>query len=157
MMRAPSFISGLLAIVFLTQSVFLGSGLLGFCLESASKICTCNHGSKKEVHKNSEDALFAEGSKGSEAQDHSNHNEEKQSQTVKPTCHDAKAGETHLCSCKKSKKEASNLRAHHQVLVSDRASFILKSSIEIISYFLPSENLTLEGFSLSLLKPPRAV
>ncbi len=155
-MRVPNFTSGLLAIVFLVQSVFLGSGLLGFCLESASKICKCNHGSKKEVHKNGEDELFAEGSRGIES--HANkENHEKSSETVKPSCHDAKAGETHLCSCKKNKKEASNLRAHHQVLVSVQGSFFIGSVAEIFSIFLPSENLLLEGYSLSLLKPPRAV
>ncbi|MCZ8342682.1 MAG: hypothetical protein O9301_06600 [Leptospira sp.] len=155
-MRVPNFTSGLLAIVFLVQSVFLGSGLLGFCLESASKICKCNHGSKKEVHKNAEDELFAEGSRGIES--HANkENHEKSSETVKPSCHDAKAGETHLCSCKKNKKEASNLRAHHQVLVSFSTSFFLKSCIEIVSNYLSSQNLILEGFSLSLLKPPRVV
>lgn len=155
-MRVSRTISTTLMVVFLTQSVFLGSGLLGFCLESASKICKCNHGSKKEIHKNSEDELFTEASGQTDASNSKTKKEKTSSHTVKASCHDAKAGEAHLCSCKKNKKEASNLRNHHQVLVSIDGFHFFESPSEIISSSIASENRTLDGFSFSLLKPPRS-
>ncbi|MDF3818604.1 hypothetical protein P3G55_01760 [Leptospira sp. 96542] len=157
-MAVHRLVTGILAFSILTQTLFLGSGLLGFCLESASKICQCNHGSKKETHASAEDKHFASVGIGSgsgigSADHHADHEIPK---TIKPSCHDAKEGEAHLCSCKKKKKEASNLRPHHQTF--ERVQFVSSTPAKqnLVS-FIPSEpsmRLT-DGNPFYLIKPPR--
>ncbi|TGL51516.1 hypothetical protein EHQ59_11540 [Leptospira kemamanensis] len=150
-------IAGLLTLVLTTQFFFLGSGLLGYCLESNSKICKCNHGSKKEKHANSEDQLFQEKqSTKISTSDNTNHSHTKEI-ALKPSCHDAKAGEAHLCSCKKKKKDATSLRMHHQTM--DRPSFTLGLSIPMMfSYTIYESPSTLEDGKIpTLLRPPRFV
>ncbi|XDD46150.1 hypothetical protein AB3N60_15770 [Leptospira sp. WS39.C2] len=144
-----------MTLVLTTQFFFLGSGLLGYCLESNSKICKCNHGSKKEKHSNSEDQLFLEKQSGKiSASDETNHSHSKEI-ALKPSCHDAKDGEAHLCSCKKKKKEAMSLRMHHQTM--DRPNFTFGLSLPILfSYTIYESPSTLEdGKILTLLRPPR--
>ncbi|MBL0955066.1 MAG: hypothetical protein IBJ01_09895 [Leptospira sp.] len=148
-------IAGFLTLVLTTQFFFLGSGLLGFCLESNSKICKCNHGSKKEKHTNSEDQLFQEKQSGKiSTSDETNHSHTKEL-ALKPSCHDAKAGEAHLCSCKKKKKDAMSLRMHHQTL--DRPDFTFGLTVPILfSYLVFESPSTLEDGKLpTLLRPPR--
>lgn len=148
-------IAGSLALFLCTQFLFLGSGLLGYCLESNSKICQCNHGSKKEKHGNAEDQLFSEDRESStslvSSHDHGNSSEE----TLKPSCHDAKSGEAHLCSCKKQKKDALNLRTHHQAM--DRPSFAFGFLSPSVSFYtmIESSSILLDGRIPFLLRPPR--
>lgn len=148
-------ISGLLTLVLTTQFFFLGSGLLGYCLESNSKICKCNHGSKKEKHSNSEDQLFLDKqSVNLSASYDPNHSHTKEL-ALKPNCHDAKNGEAHLCSCEKKKKDAMSLRMHHQTM--DRPNFTFVLTVPILfSYLVFESPSTLEdGKKTILLRPPR--
>ncbi|MCW7507008.1 hypothetical protein ND816_04130 [Leptospira levettii] len=148
-------ISGLLTLVLTTQFFFLGSGLLGYCLESNSKICKCNHGSKKEKHSNSEDQLFLDKqSVNLSASYDPNHSHTKEL-ALKPNCHDAKNGEAHLCSCEKKKKDAMSLRMHHQTM--DRPNFTFGLMVPILfSYLVFESPSTLEdGKKTILLRPPR--
>lgn len=148
-------IAGSLALFLCTQFLFLGSGLLGYCVESASKICQCNHGSKKEKHGNAEDNLFSEDRESStslvSSHDHGNSSKE----TLKPSCHDAKSGEAHLCSCKKQKKDALNLRTHHQTMDRPSLTIILVPSSDIIYTMTESPSTLEDGRIPSLLRPPR--
>jgi hypothetical protein len=148
-------IAGLLTLVLTTQFFFLGSGLLGYCLESNSKICKCNHGSKKEKHHNPEDKLFGEkpNSKLS-ATDETNHAHTKEL-ALKPNCHDAKEGEAHLCSCKKNKKDAMSLRIHHQTM--DKPSISFGFAIPTLFFYTIEESPSTlkEGKILTILRPPR--
>ncbi|XDD42466.1 hypothetical protein AB3N58_14380 [Leptospira sp. WS60.C2] len=148
-------IAGLLTLVLTTQFFFLGSGLLGYCLESNSKLCKCNHGSKKEKHGNAEDKLFQDTQnvelKDSEDSSHSVTKE----LALKPSCHDAKAGEAHLCSCKKSKKDAMSLRMHHQTMDRPNVTFgILVPTFYSYSIF-ESPSTLMDGKIPTLLRPPR--
>ncbi|MGJ4731538.1 LIC_11090 family protein [Leptospira levettii] len=148
-------ISGLLTLVLTTQFFFLGSGLLGYCLESNSKICKCNHGSKKEKHSNSEDQLFLDKqSVNLSASYDPNHSHTKEL-ALKPNCHDAKNGEAHLCSCEKKKKDAMSLRMHHQTM--DRLNFTFVLTVPILfSYLVFESPSTLEDGKIpTLLRPPR--
>lgn len=148
-------IAGSLALFLCTQFLFLGSGLLGYCVESASKICQCNHGSKKEKHGNSEDQLFSEDRETSVAVTSSHEHENSSEETLKPSCHDAKSGEAHLCSCKKQKKDAVSLRMHHQTMDRPNLTFILVPSSDIIYTMSESPFALLEGKIPTLLRPPR--
>ncbi|TGK81546.1 hypothetical protein EHQ24_09560 [Leptospira noumeaensis] len=154
-MLCKRWIAGSLALFLCTQFLFLGSGLLGYCVESASKICQCNHGSKKEKHGNVEDKLFSEDKANSlslvSSHDHGTSPEE----TLKPSCHDAKSGETHLCSCKKQKKDALNLRTHHQTMDRPSLTFPLVSLTDIIYRMTESPSTLEDGKIPSLLRPPR--
>ncbi|WP_244932676.1 LIC_11090 family protein [Leptospira yanagawae] len=138
-----------------TQFFFLGSGLLGYCLETNSKICKCNHGSKKEKHTNSEDQLFSESQNikitSSEEKNHAHTKE----LALKPSCHDAKEGEAHLCSCKKKKKDAMSLRTHHQTM--DQPNLTFGIAVPILFFYTIYESpSTLEDGNLpTLLRPPR--
>lgn len=148
-------IAGSLALFLCTQFLFLGSGLLGYCVESASKICQCNHGSKKEKHGNAEDQLFSE-DRGTtvtlaSSQNHQNPEEE----TMKPSCHDSKSGEAHLCSCKKQKKDALSLRTHHQTMDRPNLEMKLVTSSVIIYIMTESPSTLQDGRIPSLLRPPR--
>ncbi|EOQ89315.1 hypothetical protein LEP1GSC202_0757 [Leptospira yanagawae serovar Saopaulo str. Sao Paulo = ATCC 700523] len=148
-------IAGLLTLVLTTQFFFLGSGLLGYCLETNSKICKCNHGSKKEKHTNSEDQLFSESQNikitSSEEKNHAHTKE----LALKPSCHDAKDGEAHLCSCKKKKKDAMSLRTHHQTM--DQPNLTFGIAVPILYFYKIYESpSTLEDGNLpTLLRPPR--
>lgn len=134
-----------------TQFLFLGSGLLGYCLESQAKICTCNHGSKQEKHQNAEDKLFARDLSPTHTEDE----QETREKTLKPNCHSAKAGESHLCSCKKSKKEALSLRNHHQTLsMGEVMVWVRPEPIILFSFTFPFLESGAE-FPLRLLRPPR--
>lgn len=148
-------IAGSLALFLCTQFLFLGSGLLGYCVESASKICQCNHGSKKEKHGNTEDQLFSEDKETSVAVTSSHDHQSSTHETLKPSCHDAKAGEAHLCSCKKQKKDAVSLRMHHQTMDRPSLTNILVPSSDIIYTMTESPSTLLDGKILTLLRPPR--
>nr|WP_208861365.1 hypothetical protein [Leptospira brenneri] len=154
-MLCKRWIAGSLALFLCTQFLFLGSGLLGFCVESASKICQCNHGSKKEKHGNAEDQLFSEDKESSvsltSSHDHRNQSEE----TLKPSCHDAKSGEVHLCSCKKQKKDALSLRSHHQTMDKPNLTFGLVTPVLFSYTIYESTSTLLDGQVPSLLRPPR--
>lgn len=154
-MASFRWIAGLLTLVLTTQFFFLGSGLLGYCLESNSKICKCNHGSKKEKHISTEDNLFSK----SQNSKITSSNEETHAHTkelaLKPSCHDAKDGEAHLCSCKKKKKDAMSLRMHHQTMDKPRIGLGIEVPV-LFSYTIYESPSTLEDGNLpTLLRPPR--
>ncbi|TGL84859.1 hypothetical protein EHQ68_18610 [Leptospira congkakensis] len=154
-MLCKRWIAGSLALFLCTQFLFLGSGLLGYCVESASKICQCNHGSKKEKHGNAEDKLFSDDRVTSISLTHSHEHQKGSEETLKPSCHDAKSGEAHLCSCKKQKKDALTLRSHHQTMDKPSLTFGLETP-SVFSYTInePASTL-LDGRVPSLLRPPR--
>lgn len=154
-MLLKRWIAGSLAIFLCTQFLFLGSGLLGYCLESNSKICQCNHGSKKEKHGNAEDQLFSEDRETSVTLSHSHESENTSEVALKPSCHDAKSGEAHLCSCKKQKKDALSLRTHHQTMDRPSLTFGLVKSSVIIYTINESPFTLVDGDLPNLLRPPR--
>lgn len=154
-MLCKRWIAGSLALFLCTQFLFLGSGLLGYCVESASKICQCNHGSKKEKHGNAEDKLFSEDQKTSNSLVSTHDHQSSSDTAVKPSCHDAKSGEAHLCSCKKQKKDAQSLRTHHQTMDRPNLAFgIVTPSIISYTVYEPASTL-LSGRVPYLLRPPR--
>lgn len=154
-MFCKRWIAGSLALFLCTQFLFLGSGLLGYCLESNSKICHCNHGSKKEKHGNAEDKIFAEGNATSVTSADSFDHQTTKELALKPNCHEAKDGEAHLCSCKKKKKDALSLRSHHQTM--DRPNLAFGFAVpSVIFYTIYESPSTLEdGRIPTLLRPPR--
>lgn len=154
-MFCKRWIAGSLALFLCTQFLFLGSGLLGYCLESNSKICHCNHGSKKEKHGNAEDKLFSEGKTESLSSAHVDNHQTTKELALKPNCHEAKDGEVHLCSCKKKKKDALSLRSHHQTM--DRPNLAFGFTVpSVIFYTINESSSTLEdGRIPTLLRPPR--
>lgn len=154
-MFCKRWIAGSLALFLCTQFLFLGSGLLGYCLESNSKICHCNHGSKKEKHANAEDELFSEGNGTSVTSADSNDHQTTKELALKPSCHDAKDGEVHLCSCKRKKRIALSLRSHHQTMDRPNLAFGFAAP-SVIFYTINESPSTLEdGRILTLLRPPR--
>lgn len=75
--------------------------------------------------------------------------------TLKPSCHDAKDGETHLCYCKKKKKDALSLRSHHQTM--DRPNLALGFAVPAVIFYTIGESPStlLDGKITTLLRPPR--
>jgi len=144
-------LSLLTAAILLFQAVFLNSGLFGYCLENGSKICECNHGSRKEIHKNVEDEMF-----GLEKVAVSSHEEHKHSAKVLPSCHSAKSGETHLCSCKKSKSQASSLRHFHQTWNYETNITTVCLQYDVLFSILILSEIPKEGFDPSPFFPPKA-
>lgn len=74
---------------------------------------------------------------------------------LKPSCHDAKDGEAHLCSCKKKKKDALSLRTHHQTM--DRPNLALGFAVPAVIFYTIDESPStlLDGKIPTLLRPPR--
>lgn len=154
-MFCKRWIAGSLALFLCTQFLFLGSGLLGYCLESNSKICYCNHGSKKEKHGNAEDRIFVEGHGTSVTSADSFDHQTTKELALKPNCDEAKDGEAHLCSCKKKKKDALSLRSHHQTMDKPNLAFGFPVP-SVIFYTIYESPSTLEdGRIPTLLRPPR--
>ncbi|MCW7491209.1 hypothetical protein ND861_00940 [Leptospira sp. 2 VSF19] len=124
-------------------------------MESASKICQCNHGSKKEKHGNTEDQLFSEDREETIVVTSSHDHQNKSEESIKPSCHDAKSGEAHLCSCKKQKKDAVSLRTHHQTMDRPSLAIRLVPPSVIIYTMTESPSTLLDGKIPTLLRPPR--
>ncbi|MCE9500656.1 MAG: hypothetical protein K8R21_09175 [Leptospira sp.] len=141
-----------LSFTIFMQSALFGSGLFAYFLQKQAVYCSCNHSSKKEIHT----------SDNPNKEDHEFHR--KNSSRMKlmtddlnlPDCHKAKAGETHLCSCKKSKKAFettySQVSAFYILL---HQNPIFRSDF-LYSYFLPIRmDMPGSAHDLQLLKPPR--
>jgi len=144
--------SAFLLIILFCQTIFLGSGLLGICAEDASKICTCNHGSKKEKHAHPDDQKFKIPKKTKLISKSSNNETE-----ILPNCHSAESGEKHICACKKKKSSLARLSIYHQVWKSE----VPNSLVQIV---LNKENISLKvnahiqnGWGLLLIKPPKSL
>ncbi|WP_210412786.1 LIC_11090 family protein [Leptospira ognonensis] len=144
-----SFSAGLL-VILLSQAIFLGGGLLGACAEAASKICHCNHGSKKEIHANTEDGLFKTHQKikktMSLASDQS---------LLKENCHSAEPNVAHTCSCKKKKSSLARLSIYYQAWISNfsQSTFAFILSFQ---FSIPSSMICIQDeWGRKLLKPPR--
>lgn len=143
-------LAAFLLIIVFTQTIFLGGGLLGACAEDASKICHCNHGSKKEIHSNSEDALFK------------THKKSKKISTLvsgkldsKLNCHTSDSRVPHTCSCKKKKSSIARLSIYYQTWISD---FSL-TSISIFTFHEFSKPTSFDflqdEWEWKIIKPPR--
>ncbi|EQA53919.1 LIC_11090 family protein [Leptospira kmetyi] len=141
-----SFLSFFLSVSILFQALVFSSGLFGCVLAEKAKICECNHGSKKQKHADEEDKRFSRKSRSG-----------KESRVAKtfPSCHSAKSGETHACSCKKTENKLSQLSAFYSALFSPVQLSDLNHKTDVLHI------ITLEYFNLgihssfSLLKPPR--
>ncbi|WCL49204.1 LIC_11090 family protein [Leptospira sp. GIMC2001] len=164
--------TGLLSLCLLFQCLVFSSGLFGFILSEGAKICQCNHSSKKEKHVSAEDEIFASkpviGDKAINRQTISSNKSMTAPHSVQksqklnvlesdslPSCHDSKAGEAHLCNCKKSEKTAQMLLSHRQTFFIHRLSEFFNPKIDSIytySFFLISK---MDGYALSIFKPPR--
>ncbi len=152
-MRLSKGLSAFLLLILLSQSLFLGSGLLGVCLENQSKICKCNHGSRKEVHSShKDDSLFSAKQKRIPTKSASNSSYEEE---ISANCHTAKAGEQHTCSCKKKKDSLARLSIYHQVWISCFYSHLSLdiSDWEKVSPFAAGS--LADGWNGKLIKPPR--
>ncbi|BDA80348.1 hypothetical protein LPTSP3_g32780 [Leptospira kobayashii] len=143
-------LSLLIAAILLFQAVFLNSGLFGYCLEDGAKICECNHGSRKELHKNPEDEMFSK-----ERVTVSSHDDHKHGAKILPSCHSAKSGETHLCSCKKNKSQASSLRNFHQTWNHQTNSSEVSVQYDILFSVMILSEIPKEGFDPSPFFPPK--
>jgi hypothetical protein len=145
-------LAGSLLIILFSQTILLGGGLLGACAEDASKICRCNHGSKKEKHSHKDDNLFqvSKGKKGLALSD---------SPTTKNrtalNCHTVTSNEEHICSCKKSKSSLARLSIYYQTWIS--ASSVSSLIVMIADEFTISNCLDkkLDEWDWNLIKPPR--
>jgi hypothetical protein len=139
-----------LLIIVMSQTILLGGGLLGACAEAASRICHCNHGSKKEIHSHKEDSLFKNELKTKKlvvsTQD--------KTQT-KLNCHTAEAGVAHMCSCKKKKSSLARLSIYYQTWISDFSFSSLRIFITD-EFFKPSSfDLVQDEWNWKIIKPPR--
>ncbi len=112
----------------LSQSLVYDSGLC--YIRKIRQICACNHSSKHEIHSNSD---------------------------AKTDCHEIKKIKT-VCSCKKTKNpnELSNLLKQIFFITANTLSSF---SIQRTSYLLITSNSisNLQGYELTLIKPPRMI
>lgn len=143
-MGLSRFTAALLVLIVGSHTVFLSGGLLGITVELASKLCTCNHGAKQEKHSDGEDHSFRSKIKTSHS---------KRSNLAH--CHDAKPGEVHVCSCKKSKSSLEQLARYHQSWIIASHRIIQNIVSEIIAFFRSEDQRLAEGWPTSLIKPPR--
>jgi len=162
--RRKKVLSFWMSILFLAQSLVFPSGLLGCVMESASKICTCNHGSKREVHANPEDSQFQNTAPPKRTHKYKSHGKKEGqkhshsggSSTHLANCHTAEPGEIHKCSCSKKKESALELRTFHQEWISVAHSSFPPFEIRVLSSWnIFSQGGILPGYSLSLLRPPK--
>jgi hypothetical protein len=101
-----------------------------------SKICNCNHSSKKEIHSKLD-------------LDHL------ESEPAKPiTCHTAKKGQSHSCSCpiKKDSENAGKSFPSVQLGFVSSGRLIPNFSFTINQFI--NSSLKLDGYKLLLIKPP---
>ncbi len=139
-----------LLIIVLSQTISFGGGLLGVCAETASKICRCNHGSKKEVHSNKEDELFKTNQQSKKWKPKS-----ATETLVNKNCHTADLNETHVCSCKKKKSSLARLSIYYQTWIAE-FSFTSLFIHTLGQFSLPvSSALVSEEWCWKLIKPPR--
>ncbi|PJZ69076.1 hypothetical protein CH373_17525 [Leptospira perolatii] len=148
-MRTNIFIVSIL-FTFAAQSVESAFIRLNF----ESKICTCNHGSKKESHtSNSEDSIFKNRLKPDKSEAIS------PSASAKlPDCHSVKDTQAvHACACKKH-NEAGNAKElsafSFQFLEPTTAVILSPFKIQLDSFIEFKTVLALGHFD-SLIKPPR--
>jgi hypothetical protein len=171
MMAYKGYISSLVVLAVVFQSLFVANGLLGICIMESKELCTCNHSSKKEIHSNPEDTIFIPGSKQKQViqykfqkpqantladQDisHKSHHEG-ESAKVLPNCHSAKSGELHLCSCKKQKQSAESLNPHLQSFYTYTAYSISKPLFQIEILRILNRTILLSGSTEDHFKPPK--
>ena len=171
MMAYKGYISSLVVLSVVFQSLFVANGLLGICIMESKELCTCNHSSKKEIHTNPEDTIFTPGSNQKQViqykvqkpqpntladQDmsHNNH-QEGESAKVLPNCHSAKLGELHLCSCKKQKQSAESLNPHLQSFYTYTAYSISKPLFQIEILRILNRTILLSGSTEDHFKPPK--
>ncbi len=114
----------MVSVSVLAQSLIYDSGLC--YMRTYRQICTCNHNSKKEIHR----------------------------QTNKSDCHD-KSKSVHICSCKKSKNpnELSNLLK--QIFFLWQGNQDLALEFIKFNYSTLLKDVILNGYGLTLIKPPR--
>ncbi len=144
-------LSAFLLPILFAQTIFLGSGLLGVCAEDASKICSCNHGSKLEKHANAEDKLFKKQKKMgtlllATKEDH---------ESAELNCHTAAHGEVHICSCKKKKSSLARLSIYHQVWHPSAHTHVFIPHLFEETSTPKFTDMTRDGWDLLLIKPPK--
>lgn len=139
-----------LLVILVSQTIFLGGGLLGACAEAASRVCHCNHGSKKEVHANSEDGLFKTNQRFKKTKSLAS-----DPVVLKENCHTADPNVAHTCSCKKKKSSLARLSIYYQAWISN---FSQNDFAVIPSFPFPiplSMDCIQDEWGRKLLKPPR--
>lgn len=138
----------LVLITLLFQSVLFSGGLYGVIMESEAMLCTCNHNSHSEKHSD-EDVHFGKKSllKGTGLSENA--------EVAKPSCHNPKEGEAHLCTCKKAKANVDFLMSSsHQTWCSGAAFAFAANHPELILILARNgRKLTIE-YPFYLVKPP---